>query len=82
MHKYPELGTFDVLGHGSDYGNLQAENVKVKNSKIILMIALGVVIVGGAIYISSKRRQINNMHANLQKGEKPTDYVGFSFVMH
>ena len=72
MNKYPEIGTFDVLGHGSDFGNLQAENGKLKNDKIILMIALGVVIVGGAIYISSQNRQMKIIRADLQKREKPT----------
>ena len=42
MNKYPEIGTFDVLGHGSDFGNLQTENGTLKNDKLILMIALGV----------------------------------------
>ena len=72
MNKYPEIGTFDVLGHGSDYGNLQTENGTLKNDKLILMIALGVVIVGGAIYISSQNRQMKIIRADLQKREKPT----------
>ena len=72
MNKYPEIGTFDVLGHGSDFGNLQTENGTLKNDKIILMIALGVVIVGGAIYISNQNRQMKIMRADLQKREKPT----------
>ena len=72
MNKYPEIGTFDVLGHGSDFGNLQTENGTLKNDKIILMIALGVVIVGGAIYISNQNRQMKIIRADLQKREKPT----------
>lgn len=72
MNKYPEIGTFDVLGHGSDFGNLQTENGTLKNDKLILMIALGVVIVGGAIYISSQNRQMKIIRAHLQKREKPT----------
>jgi hypothetical protein len=72
MNKYPEIGTFDVLGHGSDFGNLQTENGTLKNDKLILMIALGVVIVGGAIYISSQNRQMKIIRADLQKREKPT----------
>jgi uncharacterized membrane protein len=72
MNKYPEIGTFDVLGHGSDYGNLQTENGTLKNDKLILMIALGVVIVGGAIYFSSQNRQMKIIKADLQKREKPT----------
>jgi hypothetical protein len=36
------------------------------------MIALGVVIVGGAIYISSQNRQMKIIRADLQKREKPT----------
>lgn len=72
MNKYPEIGTFDVLGHGSDYGNLQTENGTLKNDKLILMITLGVVIVGGAIYISSQNRQMKIIRADLQKREKPT----------
>ena len=72
MNKYPEIGTFDVLGHGSDFGNLQTENGTLKNDKLILMIALGVVIVGGAIYISNQNRQMKIIRADLQKREKPT----------
>lgn len=72
MTNFPEIGTFDVLGHGSDFGNLQAENGQLKNDKIILMIALGVVIVGGAIYISNQNRQMKIIRADLQKREKPT----------
>jgi len=72
MNKYPELGTFDVLGQGSDYGNLQAENGNLNNDKIILMIALGVVIIGGAIYIANQNRQMKIIGADLQKREKPT----------
>lgn len=72
MNKYPEIGTFDVLGHGSDFGNLQTENGTLKNDKIILMIALGVIIVGGAIYISNQNRQMKIIRADLQKQEKPT----------
>ena len=72
MNKYPEIGTFDVLGHCSDFGNLQTENGTLKNDKLILMIALGVVIVGGAIYISSQNRQMKIIKADLQKREKPT----------
>jgi hypothetical protein len=73
MNKYPELGTFDVLGQGSDYGNLQAENGNLNNDKIILMIALGFVIIGGAIYIANQNRQMKIIRADLQKREKPTD---------
>ena len=72
MNKYPELGTFDVLGQGSDYGNLQAENCNLNNDKIILMIALGVVILGGAIYIANQNRQMKIIRTDLQKREKPT----------
>jgi hypothetical protein len=72
MNKYPELGTFDVLGQGSDYGNLQAENGNLNNDKIILMIALGVVIIGGAIYIANQNRQMKIIRTDLQKREKPT----------
>lgn len=73
MNKFPEIGTFDVLGHGSDYGNLQAENGKLKNDKLILMFALGVLIVGGAIYLSRQNQQMKIIKADLQKREKPTD---------
>lgn len=72
MNKYPELGTFDVLGQGSDYGNLQAENSNLNNDKIFLMIALGVVIIGGAIYIAHQNQQMKIIRADLQKREKPT----------
>lgn len=73
MNKFPEIGTFDVLGHGSDFGNLQAENGKLKNDKLILMFALGVLIVGGAIYLSRQNQQMKIIKADLQKREKPTD---------
>lgn len=73
MTNFPEIGTFDVLGHGSDFGNLQAENGKLKNDKLILMIALGVLIVGGAIYLSRQNQQMKIIRADLQKREKPTD---------
>ena len=73
MTNFPEIGTFDVLGHGSDFGNLQAENGKLKNDKLILMIALGIVIVGGAIYLSRQNQQMKIIKADLQKREKPTD---------
>jgi hypothetical protein len=73
MNKYPEIGTFDVLGHGSDFGNLQAQNGKLKNDKLILMFALGVLIVGGAIYLSRQNQQMKIIKADLQKREKPTD---------
>ncbi len=72
MNKHPELGTFDVLGQGSDYSNLQAENGNLNNDKIILMMALGVVIIGGAIYIANQNRQMKIIRADLQKREKPT----------
>lgn len=72
MTNFPEIGTFDVLGHGSDFGNLQAENGKLKNDKLILMITLGVIIVGGAIYISSQNRQMNIIRADQQEREKLT----------
>lgn len=72
MSNFPEIGTFDVLGHGSEYGNLQTENGKLKYEKLILMIALGVVIVGGAIYIANQNQQMKIIRADLQKREKPT----------
>jgi hypothetical protein len=73
MTNFPEIGTFDVLGQGSDFGNLQAENGKLKNDKLILMIVLGVVVVGGAIYIANQKQQMKIIKADLQKREKPTD---------
>ena len=45
----------------------------LKNDRLLLIIILGAVIVGGAIYISSKNRQIKIIKADLQKQEKPTD---------
>ena len=72
MNRIPEIGTFDVLGHGSDFGQLQSENAKLNNDKAILRIILAVVVVGGAIYIANKNRQIKIFKADLQKQEKPT----------
>jgi hypothetical protein len=72
MNSFPEIGTFDVLGHGSDFSLLKSENAKLNNDKAILTIILAVVVVGGAIYISNQNRQIKIFKADLQKQEKPT----------
>jgi cell division protein FtsL len=72
MNRFPEIGTFDVLGHGSDFSLLQSENAKLSNEKLILMIVLTAVVVGGAIYISHQNRQLKIFKADLQKQEKPT----------
>lgn len=45
----------------------------LKNDRLLLIIILGAVIVGGAIYIASKNREIKIIKADLQKQEKPTD---------
>lgn len=71
MNRIPEIGTFDVLSPGSDFGQLQSENAKLNNDKAILTIILAVVVLGGAIYISNQNRQIK-IKADLQKQEKPT----------
>jgi len=71
MNRIPEIGTFDVLSPGSDFGQLQSENAKLNNDKAILTIILAVVVVGGAIYIANQNRQIK-IKADLQKQEKPT----------
>jgi hypothetical protein len=44
----------------------------LKNDRLLLIIILGAVIVGGAIYIASKNREIKIIKADLQKQEKPT----------
>ena len=72
MNKYPEIGTFDVLGHGSDFGNLQAENGKLNNDRLLLALLLGAVIIGGALYVANQNRQLKIIKADLQKREKPT----------
>lgn len=55
MTNFPEIGTFDVLGHGSDYGNLQAENGQLKKEKLLLMILLTIIVIGGVIYIKNEQ---------------------------
>lgn len=72
MNRFPEIGTFDVLSPGSDFGQLQSKNAKLNNDKAILTIILAVVVVGGAIYISHQNRQLKIFKADLQKQEKPT----------
>ena len=72
MNRFPEIGTFDVLGHGSDFGQLQSENVKLSNERLILMIVLTAVVVGGVIYVANQNRQMNIIKANFASKEKPT----------
>jgi hypothetical protein len=72
MNKHPELGTFDVLGQGSDYGNLQTENGNLNNDRLLLALLLGAVIIGGALYVANQNRQMKIIRADLQKREKPT----------
>ena len=72
MNSFPEIGTFDVLGHGSDFSLLQSENAKLSNERLILMIVLTAVVVGGVIYVANQNRQIKIFKADLQKQEKPT----------
>jgi hypothetical protein len=72
MNRIPEIGTFDVLGHGSDFSLLKSENAKLSNERLILMIVLTAVVVGGVIYVSNQNRQMNVIKANFAKQEKPT----------
>jgi len=72
MNSFPEIGTFDVLGHGSDFSLLKSENAKLSNERLILMIVLTAVVVGGVIYVANQNRQIKIFKADLQKQEKPT----------
>jgi hypothetical protein len=72
MNSFPEIGTFDVLGHGSDFSLLQSENAKLSNERLILMIVLTAVVVGGVIYVANQNRQMNIIKANFAKQEKPT----------
>lgn len=72
MNSFPEIGTFDVLSPGSDFGQLHSENAKLNNDMLILMIVVAVVMVGGAIYVANQNRQGNIMKANFAKQEKPT----------
>jgi hypothetical protein len=58
MNSFPEIGTFDVLSPGSDFGQLQSENAKLSNEWLILMIVLTAVVVGGVIYVANKQNQM------------------------
>jgi hypothetical protein len=72
MNSFPEIGTFDVLSPGSDFGLLQSENAKLNNDMLILMIVFTAVVVGGAIYVANQNRQGNIMKAKFAQQEKPT----------
>ena len=72
MNSLPEIGTFDVLSPGSDFGQLQSENAKLNNDMLILMIVFTAVVVGGAIYFANQNRQDNIMKAKFAQQEKPT----------
>jgi hypothetical protein len=72
MNSFPEIGTFDVLSPGSDFGQLQSENAKLSNERLILMIVLTAVVVGGVIYVANQNRQMNVIKANFAQQEKPT----------
>jgi hypothetical protein len=72
MNNFPEIGTFDVLSSGSAFGQLQSENAKLSNERLILMIVLTAVVVGGVIYVANQNRQMNVIKANFAQQEKPT----------
>ena len=72
MNSFPEIGTFDVLSPGSDFSLLQSENAKLSNERLILMIVLTAVVVGGVIYVANQNRQVNSMKAKFAQQEKPT----------
>ena len=66
-----EYKDFQIANPSFNGGTLVGEN-NLKNDRLLLIIILGAVIVGGAIYILSKNRQIKIIKADLQKPEKPT----------
>ena len=69
MLEYKDFQIANPLINGA---SSMTEN-NLKNDRLLLIIILGAVIVGGAIYIASKNREIKIIKADLQKQEKPTD---------
>jgi hypothetical protein len=66
-----EYKDFQIANPSFNGGTPVGEN-NSKNDRLLLIIILGAVIVGGAIYIASKNREIKIIKADLQKQEKPT----------
>jgi len=67
-----EYKDFQIANPSFNGASSMTEN-NLKNDRLLLIIILGAVIVGGAIYIASKNREIKIIKADLQKQEKPTD---------
>ena len=66
-----EYKDFQIANPSLSGASSKTEN-NLKNDRLLLIIILGAVIVGGAIYIASKNREIKIIKADLQKQEKPT----------
>jgi hypothetical protein len=66
-----EYKDFQIANPSFNGASSMTEN-NLKNDRLLLIIILGAVIVGGAIYIASKNREIKIIKADLQKQEKPT----------
>lgn len=66
-----EYKDFQIANPSFNGASSMTEN-NSKNDRLLLIIILGAVIVGGAIYIASKNREIKIIKADLQKQEKPT----------
>lgn len=66
-----EYKDFQIANPSFNGASSMTEN-NLKNDRMLLIIILGAVIVGGAIYIASKNREIKIIKADLQKREKPT----------
>ena len=67
-----EYKDFQIANPSFNGASSMTEN-NLKNDRLLLIIILGAVIVGGAIYIASKNRENKIIKADLQKQEKPTD---------
>jgi hypothetical protein len=67
-----EYKDFQIANPSFNGASSMTEN-NLKNDRLLLIIILGAVIGGGAIYIASKNREIKIIKADLQKQEKPTD---------
>ena len=66
-----EYKDFQIANPSFNGASSMTEN-NLKNDRLLLIIILGAVIVGGAIYIASKNREIKIIKTDLQKQEKPT----------
>jgi hypothetical protein len=66
-----EYKDFQIANPSFNGARSMTEN-NLKNDRLLLLIILGAVIVGGAIYVANQNRQIKIIKADLQKQEKPT----------